>query len=104
MYPKQIKDYSISIADEFKKWSKQNNVDHDIFAEFLKKFISEKVLPRWLDNGETILDESELKECLDLAWIEYLLDSLRKKGMVDSIEDNNGEEIWFATKKGKEYI
>ena len=103
MYPKQVEDYSILISDHFKQWAVEQGANPDKFVEFLKESLSKKTFPKWLNGGEIILTEQEVIECVNYSWAEYNLNYLKDQGLIDSIENENGEEIWFPTEEGRKY-
>jgi hypothetical protein len=103
MYPKQVEDYSTLISDHFRPWAVEQGADPDKFVEFFKESLSKKTFPKWLNGGEIILTEQDVIECLNYSWAEYNLNSLKDKGLIDSIENENGEEIWFPTEEGRKY-
>jgi hypothetical protein len=102
MYPQQIEDYSTLISDHFKPWAIEEGAENpDNLISYLKDSISKKIFPKWLNSGDMIITEDELTECLKYSWAEYNLNSLKSKGMIDSIENENGEEVWFPTETGR---
>lgn len=62
------------------------------------------LLDIWLKTGEAVIEGEELAENLIKKFIiEAQLLELKDLGYIDSIEDEHGEEIFWATKEGKEY-
>jgi hypothetical protein len=49
----------------------------------------------------TILEGSDIENVLRLAAADTIVNSLKKKGLIDSIEDENGKTIEFLTAYGK---
>lgn len=60
-------------------------------------------LQQWIQTGEAALDADLLFDLMKKTAIESCLISLKSKGLIDSIEDD-GEEIFFLTKKAKQEI
>ena len=58
-------------------------------------------LQSWIENGEVRLDEEQYMEVLKMTIVEAVLRSLQQKGLIDSMEDHAGEEVFFLTKDGK---
>ena len=58
---------------------------------------------QWLkgDDDEIGLDEEKIYRLMLMAEANHLLDSLEKKGYIDSIDDEDGNEVVFLTTKGK---
>jgi len=103
MYPQKIEEYSTIVANGFKDWTIEQGSDPNKLFTYIKDSVSEKVFKKWLNSEDIILTESEAIECLNFAWTEYNLNSLKEKGLVDSIENENGEVVWFPTENGKKY-
>lgn len=103
MYPQKVEEYCKIITDHFKSWAIEQEADPDKFSHYFNDSLCKKVFPKWLNSEDIILTENEVIECLNFAWAEYNLNSLKEKGLIDSIEDENGEEVWFPTQNGKKY-
>lgn len=101
IYPKHIEEYAdkmIKVASEDPEANK--DLDMDTF----KKEICEKVLQKFLNNEDELrLSESEALDCVHYAIFQKAVKGLKEKGIVDTIEDENGEDIIFLTEKGKLY-
>lgn len=74
-------------------------INRDILRENLSKYI----LPKWLNNDYEIND-IELNKIFNLSLVESSLNRLKKLGLVDGIEDKDGEEVFWITPKGKEEL
>ena len=79
------------------------NVDEDItFIEF-----ADFILPKWIEGNEientnSLLTDKDFEFILKMSIFKTNFESLREKKLIDSIEDENGVEIPFLTKMGKE--
>lgn len=96
-----ISEKFITVLEESRFFSDEDVDENITFKEF-----ADSILPKWI-NGEDIHDEELLSEddfsrILNLSIFKTNLESLRNKNLIDSIEDEKGEEIFFLTKKGKE--
>ena len=80
-------------------------IDNEEFAfNFLCEKLTEKFIKGELSEGDTdepIFTEDEMDFYLRQIIVGSLLHDLQEKGIVDSIEDENQEERFFLTEKGK---
>lgn len=105
MYPQQISDYAFDVSNHFRDWAIDEQIDPDKFCEIVQDEICKEVLPKWLNDSDDFeLNDDELLEVIKISFTEYNLYSLQSKGLVDSIENEHGETIWFATEKGSKVI
>jgi len=85
-------------------------LDYDIgVTDFAKNHISDMLTEKFI-NGDTDLTEDEifnedefenlLREIVDGT----ILNELKTKGIVNSYEDDNTEEMFFLTEKGKKML
>ena len=103
MYPQQIIDYSDDISNYFISWAETENLDPRKFCQILSYEISKRVFPKWIeDSSEFLLDESEVLDALQFAYTEYHLQSLQDQGLIDCMDNEDGETIWFPTEKGRQ--
>lgn len=77
--------------------------------DYARKRISDELTRKFLENGlnnedEGYLTEEEFDTILKEIVAEDLLRSLQKKGLIDSYEDDETEEMFFLTSKGKEEV
>jgi len=56
------------------------------------------------DSLENIFNQDDMEEFLKEIVTGSLLYELQKKGIIDSIEDENNEERFFLTDKGREIV
>jgi len=61
------------------------------------------ILEQWLKTGKPIIMEKDAENLIRKFIVDALLAELKDKGYVDSIEDEHGEEIYWATAEGKAY-
>lgn len=61
------------------------------------------LMPKFIDGSDDYqATADELNEVIKLTIIQTNLDSLIQDKLVDTLEDENGETIYFVTEKGKE--
>jgi len=57
----------------------------------------------WLQTGEVHIGEELAETLIKRFIVSAVLLEMKDAGFVDSIENENGEEVFWATAKGKEY-
>lgn len=69
----------------------------------LKAELTKKVFDRYINDEEDLrLTDEEFEQAYLHAAVATALDSLAEKGIVSSIEDENGEPVFWLTAEGKE--
>jgi len=96
-YPQPVQDYVNEIIDSIKE-----DFDSEFGIEEFRKNCSEKILEKFINGEDLVLDEDEMISVLNLTTAETILNNLKRKEIVDSIEDEHGEEIYFLTARGKQ--
>jgi hypothetical protein len=86
-------------------------IDHEIndlsfTRELLLDIVTEKYISNQLIDGDQDLSfsEDEFSDILKKIIVGSMLHELKQKGMINSYEDENVEEVFFLTKEGKEYL
>jgi hypothetical protein len=93
----------------------QTLIEEEFFKDFeiedfsyAEKRFSEELTKKFLINGldrETaIFSEEEFDKILREIAAEDVLRSLQKKGLINSYEDDNTEETFFLTEKGRQEL
>lgn len=77
--------------------------DYTFAKTYLKDVLTEKFILGSLED-EDIFNEDEFMKCLNEILVGSILNQLKQKGFVDSMEDENMEESFFLTTKAKEYL
>jgi len=91
----------------------QTLIEDEFFKDFeiedysyARKRIAEELTNKFLINGldeeNGIFSEDEFDKILKEIAAEDVLRSLQKRGLINSYEDENTEEIFFLTEKGRE--
>jgi predicted transcriptional regulator len=78
-------------------------IEADISRDWLFEEIGKIILKRWVEEGEIYYTDEDIQVSVTRAAIKTAADDLIKQGILDSIEDENGEEVIFITEKGREY-
>ena len=107
MYPKQVEEalFNIEIALEQEGLSINNDLDPHCTSEAIRTKLGPVILKEFIETGDTVINfetEEDAIKMVNGIIVESALLSLKKKGIVDSIENENGEEIYWLTKEGKE--
>jgi hypothetical protein len=105
-YPDSVIDFANEAYDTISETLVESfpTYDKKWMKEISLEFICSKIgLPKFL-KGEDLLfkDQEEAYNFLNHIYVELAIRSLIKKGLVDSIENEEGEEMIFLTQKGKE--
>lgn len=102
-YPERVSDITEKILDELKneKFFEQEDADYDItFKRFAEFFMT-----KWI-RGEDLreISEEEFSSIIHSSIVESDLERLKAKNLLDCIEDENGEMLYFITKEGRETL
>lgn len=102
MYPDVITEYTDDLSNHFREWAKIEELDPDKFCKILSYELSKRVFPKWIkDSSDFLLEEEEVLDAMNFSYTEYQLQSLQDQGFIDSIDNAEGETIWFPTEKGR---
>ncbi len=106
-YPQEVENYLQSIYETLV--DTDFYLDEDIIEfsyEATRKVAGPLILEQWL-SGDINFETTEndwFEKMLKLIIIHGRLMSLEKKGLVGSIDDEHGEELFFATENGRELL
>jgi len=101
IYPEQVLQRGNELFEGLKEagyLEPDAEIDNSLLLENLCKFF----LGKFLDGADLSITEDECDEIYIISGINTSLNTLIEKGLFDSIEDENGEEIFFMTEKGKQ--
>lgn len=107
IYPEHIVKYAADVIKAVEESEKEmNEFDSELDYQLLEDEIKEAALEKFLDESENdiILTESEFVDCYKIAVANKAIAGLKEKGMVNTIEDENGEILAFLTEKGKNFF
>lgn len=104
IYPDSVEEKTQMCMEALEKaYAEMPDFDFNNSQAYLRDAISKIFFQQWLkgDEDEIGLDEEKIYKLMLMAEANYLLDGLEKKGYIDSIDDENGNEVVFLTTKGK---
>jgi len=104
IYPDSVEEKTQMCMEALEKaYAEMPEFDFNNSQVYLRDAISKIFFQQWLkgDEDEIGLDEEKIYKLMLMAEANYLLDGLEKKGYIDSIDDENGNEVVFLTTKGK---
>jgi DNA-binding PadR family transcriptional regulator len=82
-----------------------NEIDNlDFTSKHIKDKLTEKFILGTLDDEEEMFTEEEFETLLKEIIAGTVLEELKSKGLVGSYEDEDTEEMFFLTPKGKKYL
>jgi hypothetical protein len=102
-YPDSVSEFSgnlVDVLEEFGFFVEEPDANPSIlFKNFCEEF-----MPKWIEGKspeEYLENEDAFQRVIVKSITESVLTDLKERGMVDSIEDENGEEVFFLTPIGK---
>ena len=104
IYPDSVEEKTQMCMEALEKaYAEMPEFDFDKSQAYLRDSINNIFFRQWLkgDDDEIGLDEEKIYRLMLMAEASHLLDSLEKKGYIDSIDDEDGNEVVFLTTKGK---
>jgi hypothetical protein len=66
------------------------------------KVMGPVALKSWMETGEVYFEDDKIAEVLVKTITSCALDSMKSIGLIDSMPDENGDEVMWLTEKGKE--
>jgi hypothetical protein len=104
-YPPEIEKYLDGI---FESLVEQNFYIEEEITDFAyeatRKVAGPMLLEQWLSDGIDFEEDGWFEKMLKLIIVHGRMMSLEKKGLVGSIDDEHGEEVFFATGNGRELL
>jgi hypothetical protein len=101
MYPQSVNEFVARVVDSIEEsgFLKDENVDRESAIEAFGEIIFDK----WKRGDELIMTEEEAIKGMQMSVVISGMKELMRKNLVDTIEDENGEPIYFLTKEGRGY-
>jgi len=107
MYPQEVEEYLAKWPDTIEEILRDEGFQYtpEMVNNIIYNVIGPKSLERFLNDGDVVIkfpDEVEGGKFI-IEIISYAsLINLKSHGLVDTIEDENGQEIIFITEAGRE--
>lgn len=99
MYPEIVESKLEEIFPYFEDFAKDAQVD----TKVLKELLLESMTKKFIEGQDlTVWEEHEMTTILGESIFLTTLNSLKSKGLVDVVQDENGEDIMFLTRGGKD--
>jgi predicted transcriptional regulator len=70
----------------------------------LWNMVGEMLISKFISGDDYTLTESQATEVITHTILQTNLDSLMDSGLIDGIENENGEMVYFTTNKGKDTL
>ena len=101
MYPQSVNEFVARVVDSLEKsgFLKKEDIDRESATEAFGEIIFNK----WKRGDELIMTEEEAIKGMQMSKFISGMKELMRKNLVDTIEDENGEPIYFLTKEGRDY-
>jgi len=102
MYPESVVEISKRIYEVFEEDLVESSSQDKEWCEPIgMESINKFMLPKFIKGEELLLTEQEAIDLYRMCLADISIASLKEKGLVDSIEDENGKEMIFLTEIGK---
>lgn len=101
-YPESIKEWVANTESVLEEFFTDTELfsNADVARETYRDIAGRYALQSWLDTGDIRVSDDEFAEILDKVILESAIKILQAKGMIDSVEDTDGEMIYWPTEKG----
>lgn len=91
----------VDLLDELGFFEEYEIENKDFALEYLCNALTEKFISNGLDDEEPLFNEEEMDKCIAEIVAGSYLTEMKENGILDSIEDENNEERFFLTPRGK---
>lgn len=82
----------------------QSGLTDGIKVDILEKMLSDIALQKFLSGGDMVWSENEFLDSVNIAFAYTQIEHLKELKLIDSIEDENGDEVVWLTDEGKQLI
>ena len=76
--------------------------DREIRRKVLEDEMSPICIENWIKSGDASISKNQAGKILEKIPLLYTMHSLKKKGFLDSVDDGQGQEVYFLSTMGKE--
>lgn len=100
IWPDRVLEYADSVLKAI-----QDELDpEEVNPEILREELHRALFARMMQDSPLILSEEEFSQVYMLAAVQTTLSSLMERGIVDSIENEEGVPVYWLTPAGKEVV
>ncbi len=108
-YPNTVQEWLNQLYSKLKKDGFFEDQELGLYSEekvyhHFQETLGDAALQSWLKDGEVTLEGKELTILLFQVVVKTHVEELKNEGTVDSIENENGDEVMWLTHKGKNQI
>lgn len=108
IYPPAVEDHANDLIEGLHEsgfFEDYEIKDFEYINEHVRNVLTEKFIAGTIDEDfEDMFNEEEFEQLLKELIAGSILYELKNKGLVNSYDDDNTEEMFFLTEKGKEYL
>jgi predicted transcriptional regulator len=101
-YPESIKEWLADTESILEDFFGDHTIfsNRDVARETYQDVAGRHALQSWIDTGDIQVSDEELAAILNQVVVKSAIKILQEKGMIDSVEDADGEMIYWPTEKG----
>jgi len=105
-YPQQVIDWvnatEEALGEDFFNDDLFTNLE--IAVNTYREIAGQAAFESWVATGEVDLTDEDLETIMGNTILQSAIRSLREKKLIDWVEDEHGEPVYWVTELGKEYI
>ena len=79
-------------------------LENDINIDIFKETVCEKLFPKYINGDKLTFNADDVVDVMNISNNRSKLKFLIDQGLVDILEDENGNQLRFLTEKGKERL
>ncbi len=104
MYPETVEQVTEDFFEAFKDGlAEETSRPVEWFKPYVIELLNQFFVQKFIHNLELRVAEDEVMKLFNSCIGEIVLQSLKEKGLLNSVEDESGDDVYFLTKEGKEY-
>ena len=108
IYPPAVEEKAVDLIEGLHEsgfFEDYEITNFEYINEHIRNILTEKFIAGTIDDEfEDMFSEEEFEQLLKEFIAGSILYELKNKGLVNSYDDDNTEEMFFLTEKGKEYV
>jgi hypothetical protein len=103
-YPDSVQEWldKVYVILEEGRFFEEEQIEPKIGLKSFHRVIGKLAVQSWINNGEVSVSTDEMESAMGTMLIDCHLEKLKEVNLVDCIEDENGDEVFFLTPQGKE--